>query len=289
VFVSRHHLTSFLSSARPALPFAAGHAMPYYVPEGTLKYALLFGVIYNLAFYFSGYVFPSFNKLKAFEKSVWGSSCNSLILSIWIPYLACTCGLENGGKFLSYDYPLTWKNDDIILIGKIMMGYFVADVAPCLYYTTGWGKDWYVFALHHISGGLYIRTCLYHGLGHGSILAMTMTEPTNFFNMLRFFFSKIKDKDGNSISKRFPALNLMNGVLFALGFVVFRIYGFTHIGWWMLYMNAKELYTLPLGFQVSVHFSFMVGISMQWYWMFKIAVGLYDLLTGKKSAGKKQE
>lgn len=259
------------------------------LPEGTLKYGALFGIVYILAFNLSGYVFPSFKKLNASERSVWGSSCNSLILSVWIPYLSCTCGLENEGKFLSYDYPLTWKNDDIILIGKIMMGYFVADLAPCLYYNTGWGKDWWVFALHHVSGFLYIRTCLHHGLGHGSILAMTMTEPTNFNNQLRYFFSKIKDKGGISISQRYPTLNLLNGVLFALGFVVFRIYGFTHIGWWLLYMNAKEMHTLPLGFQVSVHFSFVVGISMQWYWMVKIAIGLYALVTGKKSERKKEE
>jgi len=257
--------------------------------EGTLQYATLFYSIYTIAFYCSGYVFTSFNKLNAGERSVWGSSCNSLILSIWVPYLACTCGLRNEGKFLSYDYPLTWKNDDIILIGKIMMGYFIADVIPCLYHTTGWGKDWYIFALHHISGGLYIHTCIKHGLGHGSILAMTMTEPTNFFNMMRFFFSKIQVKDGKSIAQRYPALNLANGILFALGFVVLRIYGFTHIGWWTLYENAKEMHTLPIEFQVSIHFSFVVGVSMQWYWMYKIAVGLWAILSGKKSKSKKAE
>lgn len=252
---------------------------------GSFYYTIFFSVMYNLS-YLSGYLFESYNKLSVGDKSVWGSSVNSMILSVWVPYLACKCGLENEGKFLSYDYPLTWKHDDIVLIGKILFGYFIADVIPCFYHNIGWGKDWYIFALHHISGGLYILSCLYYGVGYGSLLSMSMTEPTNFFNQLRFFMSKIQDKDGKSVSSRFPTVNLVNGIIFALGFLVLRIYGFTHIGWWTLWENAKELRTLPVAFQVSIHYSFVVGISMQWYWMYKITMGLYAILSGKKAAKK---
>jgi hypothetical protein len=247
----------------------------------TIPYALVFAFVYLVSTTCSGYVFPSFNKLDEGKKSVWGSSTNSLLLSMWVPYYTVKCGLENGGKFLTFDYPLSWTNPSIIEISKIMMGYFIVDGTVCFYMREKWGKGWSAFAIHHVSGAWYIRSCLFNKVGYGSLLAMNITEISNFFNMIRFFIGTITDKAGASITKRFPLVELVNGLLFSISFFILRIYGFTHIGWWSLIHERAELAKQSGEFQITIHCCFIIGISLQFYWMYLISIGLYKLLAGK--------
>ena len=261
--------------------------------EGTLPYAIVFAFVYVISVTFSGYIFPSFDKLSDHkhadpkdptgkkqllnEKSIWGSSTNSLILSIWVPYYTIKVGLE-GGKFLTYDFPLDWTNPALIEVSKIMMGYFIVDGAVCLYMREDWGPGWSAFAIHHISGAWYVRSVLFNNAGYGSLLAMNITEISNFFNMLRFFLGKITDDTGASISARFPKLELFNGVLFSSSFAILRIYGFTHIGWWSLIHEREALSHLSGEFQITIHCCFVIGITLQFYWMYLISIGLYKLI-----------
>jgi hypothetical protein len=148
-----------------------------------------------------------------------------------------------------------------------MMGYFIVDGSVCFYMREKWGAGWSAFAIHHVSGAWYIRSCLYNGVGFGSLLAMNITEISNFFNMIRFFIGTITDEAGLSITKRFPKVELVNGLLFSVSFFILRIYGFTHIGWWSLIHERAELAKQTGEFQVTIHCCFIIGITLQFYWM----------------------
>ena len=249
-----------------------------------LPYFAFFRCVY-WASYLSTYFVRGYDGLKPGEKSLWGSAWCSSILSVWMPYLVLQVGADNGGKMLLFNYPYTFRDDRVVHMALIMAGYFSADLIPCMQHRGGWGKDWSVFALHHTAALWYFGSCIYFELGHGTLMTVCMVELSNAFNNNRMFISKAQVADGRSIAKAYPLVNVLNGVVFTLSFFVTRVIGFPFIGWWTLLENRTELLTYPLMFQVSLHFNFIIGVSMQFYWFDKIARGMYSLLT-KSDKGK---
>lgn len=257
--------------------------------QDTAPYILFFAAVYFMSSNFSGILFPSFNKLPTGgkdketgkivvnSKSIWGSSVNSMILSVWVPYLSIQAGLD-AGKFLIYDLPIEWTSMALVEISKIMMGYFIVDGLVCLYYREEWGSGWQMFAIHHISGAWYLRSVMINNAGYSSLLAMNITEVSNFFNMMRFFISNIKDDKGASVAQRYPQLELANGIVFTITFAILRIYAFSHIGWWALIHERVALSKYSAEFQITIHCCFIIGISLQYWWMYLITKGLYKVL-----------
>ena len=250
-----------------------------------LPFFIFFRCVYWVSF-FSGYVVKGYDEMKPGEKSLWGSAWCSSILACWMPYLVLQCGLANGGKMLLFNYPFTFRDDRVVRMALIMIGYFLADLIPCLQHRGGWGKDWSVFALHHIAALWYFWSCIYYELGHGTIMTVCLVELSNAFNNNRMFISKAQVADGRSFAKAYPMLNLVNGLLFTVSFFVTRVIGFPYIGWWTLLENRAELLTYPLMFKVSIHSNFITGVTMQFYWFDKIVRGMYSLLTKKDKDSK---
>jgi len=141
-----------------------------------LPYFLFFRCVYWSSFYVSDYIIGGYEKMTPGEKSLWGSAWCSSILSVVLPYLVLSISLENGNKWLLFDYPFDFKDDRIVEMTQFILGYFVADIIPCLQHRQGWGKDWYVFVVHHIAAMWYFYTSIYYEQGHGSLLSVCLME-----------------------------------------------------------------------------------------------------------------
>ena len=170
---------------------------------------LCFRIVYLIS-YQSGLVVRGYDAMSNAGKSMWGSSCCSSILSLWMPYLVVKIGLANGGKWLFFDYPYKWADDEVTRMACIMIGYFYADLCDILYYNKQWGKEYWVFAFHHIAAIWYFHQIIQHELGQGSLLAVCLVEFSNFFNNNRYYMSKIIMSNGQTFAAYYPTINLMN-------------------------------------------------------------------------------
>lgn len=251
--------------------------------KAVLPWFVFFRAVYAISFPISKFLVKSYDDLKPGDKSLWGSAWCSSLLGLWMPYLTFIEGQANGGKLLFFDYTLDFTSPTIEFMGHVMLGYFIADLIPCLEHRQGWGKDWYVFAFHHVAAIWYFWACIWYEVGRGTLLTVCLVEFSNLFNNNRLFMSKVIVKNGKNISQEYPLINLFNGLCFTVSFIVLRIFGMTHQGWWSIVANATELHTYPLGFNLAIHSNFVIGISLQFYWVNKIISGFASLL--KKTTG----
>lgn len=245
--------------------------------KSILPYFIFFRIVFWMSYY-SGSFIKGYNELSPVDKGEWGSAICSSMLSLYLPYVVVTIGAKSG-KYLFFDYPLDNKDDDFVYLAHVMIGYFAADLIPIVQHQ---GKEWYIFAIHHISGAWYFYNCLQYEICQGSLMSVCLVELSNFFNNNRLYMSKALANSGKSFSKEYPNINLGNGVCFTFSFFVLRILGFTHIGWWTLWKQRQVLTQSSMHFQISSHVCFLTGISMQFYWFFKILKGLIDLIKKTK-------
>ena len=250
-----------------------------------VPYWIFFRCVYWLS-YFSGTFVNGYDEMKPGDKSLWGSAFCSTFLSIYLPYKVWSISITNGGKILFFDYPVdTFKDDEIVEMSRLMLGYFFADLIPCLQHRTGWGKDWWVFAVHHISAIWYFWSCIMYEGGHCTLLSVSIVELSNFFNNNRMYMSKAQVGGGKSFAEAHPTINIMNALGFTISFLFLRIFGFTFTGYHALVAGHAVTASYPVPFVLAIHSCFVIGITLQIYWFDKIVRGLYKIMT-KKRIGK---
>lgn len=126
-----------------------------------------------------------------------------------------------------------------------------------------------------------------YGNGHPLGIMGAVTEATTPLLHLKWFM----EMQGQSSKKRF----IINGILFAIGFFVFRIAAGTWCSAKFVYGQNHVLATLGPVQQYTFIFTYGVALGLQYYWYYKIVNILvykfnkFNKGPPKKSAGNNDD
>jgi hypothetical protein len=128
--------------------------------------------------------------------------------------------------------------------------------------------------VHHIMGLISFSALLIYGAGHSCGMTGMVLEGTNLFVNLRAILDKLGYKES------FPLLYVFNGIGITISFFLARVLYFTYAGYHVIYVHRDTFFgTLSEGLSGSILVGYIFGLSLQYFWFYKIFTGLIKVVS----------
>jgi len=216
--------------------------------------------------------FSTYRRLSLADRAYWAGSLVSTTHAI-IVVVASVQGLAGEPGMWALRADLYAESEQTLWGGPLFMGYIIADLAVCTVYGIGGMAN----TIHHtIAIGLFWQI-LEGGYGHWHVIAAWLLEASTPFVNFRWMLSKAGMDSG-------PAY-MINGSLMALLWLLLRI---IFCGWGLVSPASYQLLELSAPRAISMYVGFFGGYLLQWFWGYKILLGLLKVMgivKGKKKRG----
>lgn len=241
--------------------------------DGTmLGWVAVFHGSYWLCRATAGKLFKTYSTMGEEKQGYWCSSMvssfhASLITALSARALWNDARLRHGTEFF-------YSTPESLQAARIFYAYICSDLVLTLYYRSRW-SGWLENLVHHITilatWSVFINT---KSGQYFACIAQICELTTPFVNQ-RWFLHEAGLKSSQTY--------VVNGLLMLVLWFVTRVGLYSFCGYKM-YLTLPQLRTLGLGPTVTVVFSYLAGLTLQYFWFYKILRGGLKGLRAKKKA-----
>ncbi len=198
----------------------------------------------------------------------------SLLHAVVSSYLALTCVARHWDVLPTPAFP--WRKDfaDVLLVS---LGYFVYDIFVYIRYYFVCGKVDKSMVVHHVMCLFAFCYTIFMRVGLFDTVALLATEVTTPLLQIRWYLLKL-NMEHTKVYK-------WNGMLFAVGFLVFRII-LNSLVCFHIYYYANDYAEVPWSVRSIMLLGYvLLGLNLFW---FSAIIKLVMKSLGKKSTEKKE-
>lgn len=219
----------------------------------------------------------TYTKMEPSEKAYWISSMVSTVHAIIIVPMTVNAILAapsmQSGMFVT--------TPQSVQTLKLFFSYIISDTLASVYWNKQWG-GWQANLIHHCTALFSFSNLIMGGYGHFLGLMGVACEATTPFINARYFMDKAGMKDNK--------LYFYNGLLMTLLWFIFRVCGFTFLGY-RIFASFHQLKTWPQ--TANVVGSWTAGYALQLFWFYKMVRGALKVLSkgkeGKETNAKQSK
>eukprot|EP00924_Labyrinthula_sp_SR-Ha-C_P013453 maker-scaffold_5-snap-gene-3.40-mRNA-1 protein AED:0.00 eAED:0.00 QI:158/1/1/1/0/0/2/1068/265 len=257
-----------------------------YLTRPGISPILAWFTFFHVLFWICRVIFPfssqTYRTLNFEKKCFWSASVVSTIHAIIISLFAAKIVFFNTEQpnFSSlHGSNIFTKSSESSIAITIFLGYLLSDLLLAIYFRNKW-SGWIANIVHHIAIIIVWGQFYYGNFGHYFATISYFLEITTPFVNQRWFFYESGMKSYQ--------IYFYNGLLLTFLWFCTRIVLYTFLGYKVM-MQHHQWNLIGVLRQNSIYMCYLIGLSLQYLWFYKLVIGSLKFLRKKQKAEKESK